>query len=129
MNHDDHIQHTWNLTHPNLGDLSIDLWTDDDTVSVDGGDGEQCDGGRRFADQLLGKYQALGYLLTSDYPVNDPHDPAADEPDESEPADKPEGCPECGSTDIDFAPNHVADLRQGDAWLCTGCNWGQWTAP
>ena len=123
---DDHIQHTWNLTHPTSDPVTIDLWRDDETVRVDGGEGEHTDRGRKDVDRLIAKYQAAGYHVASNYPVNDPHDLSADEPEAEEPDGKPEVCPECGATDFDFAPNHVADLREGDAWLCTGCRWGQW---
>jgi hypothetical protein len=37
---DNHVQHTWHLTNPDGDDISIDLWTDDYTVHVDGGPGE-----------------------------------------------------------------------------------------
>jgi hypothetical protein len=119
----DHIQHTWNLTHPTGDRITIDLWTDDETVRVEGGDHEHMDRGPKDVDRLLAKYQAAGYRVDSTYKVNDPHN-FDDEPDD-EPADKPEECPECGHP-VEYAPNHVADHRQGDAWLCTGCRWGQW---
>ncbi|MFM9656796.1 hypothetical protein [Streptomyces scabiei] len=124
---DDHVQHTWNLTHPDDGStIAIDLWTDGYSVRVDGGpdDGHDDEGGRQaIEEQLLPKYEAAGYRITSSYPVNDPE--PHDEAPADEPADKPEACPECGSP-VEHAANHVADLRQGDAWLCTGCRWGQW---
>lgn len=125
---DAHVQHTWNLTHTtNPGDeITIDLWTDGETVRVDGGpdDGHNDDRGRYAIEQeLLPKYTAHGYRIESSYAVNDPE--SRDEAADAEPADKPEACPECGSP-VEFAPNHVADLHQGDAWLCTGCRWGQW---
>jgi hypothetical protein len=120
---DSHIQHTWTLTR-GTGEIVIDLWTDSETVRVEGGDGESSDGGRKAADRLIAKYQAAGYQVTSSYPVNDPHqhdEEAAEEPD-----GKPEACPECAGSGFDYVPNHTNGLRQGDAWLCTGCRWGQW---
>ncbi len=127
--HDAHVQHTWQLTHPQHGEISIDLWTDGYSVRVDGGpdDGHDSEGGRPDVDQLIAKYQAAGYRLVRDYAVNDAEDTTADEPEDDEPADKPDGCPECGSP-VEHASNHVADHRQGDAWLCTGCRWGEWIA-
>ena len=121
---DAHVQHTWYLTRDG-DDVSIDLWTDNDTVRVDGGDDEATEGGRPAAERLLAKYTEAGYRLQRDYPVNDPatHD---DPLEDDEPEHKPEQCPECGSTTFDFAPNHQDGIRQGDAWLCTGCRWGQW---
>lgn len=126
--HDDHVQETWNLTRADGDRITIDLWTDGYSVRVDGGpdDGHDDEGGRQVIEQqFLPKYAAAGYRVESSYAVNDPesHD---DEQAADEPANKPEACPECGATDFDFAPNHVADFREGDAWLCTGCRWGQW---
>lgn len=126
IDQDDHVQHTWNLTrHSDKDTITIDLWTDGENVRVDGGDHEACDIGPEYVDELLTKYQALGYTLISDYDVNDPYSADAEASGDAEPDDKPEACPECGST-VEYAQNHVADLRQGDAWLCTGCRWGQW---
>ncbi len=121
---DDHVQHTWNLTHPDSSTITIDLWTDGYSVRVHGGpdDGHDDEGGRQAIEELLEKYTAAGYRVASSYPVNDPepHDEApADEPD-----GKPEKCPECGDP-VEYAPKHCTDLREGDAWLCTGCRWGE----
>lgn len=124
---DSHVQHTWNLTRGPGDEITIDLWTDGETVRVHGGpdDGHDNDRGRYgIEQQLLPKYAAHGYQVDSSYPVNDP-EPHDDEAPSAEPADKPEACPECGSP-VEYAPNHVADHQQGDAWLCTGCRWGQW---
>ncbi|MGA4864145.1 hypothetical protein ACPB9J_16010 [Streptomyces lavendulocolor] len=121
----DHIQHTWNLTHPTGDQIAIDLWTDGESVRVEGGRGESTDGGRKDVDRLLEKYALRGYWVESDYPVNDPHDWDADKQVDDEPADKPDECPECGHP-VEYARNHVADHRQGDAWLCTDCRWGEW---
>ncbi|MEU4912252.1 hypothetical protein [Streptomyces fradiae] len=120
----DHIQHTWNLTHPTGDRVTIDLWTDGYSVRVDGGNSESTEGGRQDVEKLLERYALRGYWVESDYPVNDPaaHD---DDTDPDEPADKPDACPECGAP-VEHASNHVADHRQGDAWLCTGCRWGEW---
>jgi hypothetical protein len=119
--HDTHVQHTWQLTR-GTDEISIDLWTDGYSVRVDGGDHDDSEGGRTDVDRLLAKYQAAGYQTVRDYAVNGPEDTSADEP-----ADKPDGCPECGSP-VEHASNHIADHRQGDAWLCTGCRWGEWIA-
>lgn len=127
MSHDDHIQHTWLLTRGTGGDeITVDLWTDNETVRVDGGGHEAGDGGRRYVDQLLAKYQAAGYQLTRDYPVNDPesHDDVLED-DDPEPDGRPEKCPDCGAPVI-YDPRYGDDYREGAAWLCTGCKWGQW---
>lgn len=127
--HDKHVQHTWNLTRDADGEeLSIDLWTDGETVRVDGGpdDGDEDDRGRTAVEELLAKYTAAGYRLVRDYPVNDPHTPDADAGEEDEvPADGPEKCPECLAP-VEYDPNHTSDFREGAAWLCTGCKWGQY---
>jgi hypothetical protein len=122
----DHIQHTWNLTHSDLGEITIDLWTDGETVRVDGGDHEAIDNGRRGVDQLLAKYQAAGYRIERDYPVNDPetHD-AEPEDDDPEPDGRPDKCPDCGAPVV-YDPRYSDDYREGAAWLCIGCKWGQW---
>ena len=128
---DDHVQHTWHLTHADGGEVRIDLWTDGETVRVDGGDGESSDGGRAAVEQLLAKYAARGYQVESSYPVNEPEQPVnepeqpVDEPAGGEPDGRPEACPECTSP-VEYAANHVGDFREGEAWLCTGCKWGQW---
>lgn len=123
--HDDHIQHTWILTHPTGDEVTIDLWTDDETVHVDGGDGESyttsSNAGRGEIEQsLLPKYRGRGYLLVRDYAVNDPHEPVL-------PDDQPDECRQCGS-DTEYVPDHYDGTKEGPAWLCTGCNWGQWSA-
>jgi hypothetical protein len=122
---DDHIQHTWQLA--DTGDeLTIDLWTDNDTVRVDGGDHEHAEGGRPMVDRLLAKYAAAGYRLVRDYPVNDPEvhaEPVED--DDPEPDGRPEKCPDCGAP-VAYDPNYGSDVGEGPAWLCTGCKWGQW---
>ncbi|MFJ9101347.1 hypothetical protein ACIRJM_23100 [Streptomyces sp. NPDC102405] len=127
--HDDHIQHTWNLTRDSDGDrITIDLWTDGYSVRVDGGpdDGHDDDRGRQAVEQLLAKYTAAGYRLVHDYAVNDPAT-SDDGDEEPEGADqRPDTCPECGTADLEYVPNHCADFREGPAWLCTGCRWGQW---
>lgn len=121
---DSHVQHTWHLARGGE-EVTIDLWTDNDTVRVDGGDDEATEGGRPAVERLLAKYTAAGYRLQRDYAVNDAE--THDEPvDDDVPDHKPEQCPECTSTTFDYAYNHVVDFRQGDAWLCTGCKWGQW---
>lgn len=128
--YDEHVQHTWNLTRDTDGDqLSIDLWTDGYTVRVEGGDGEASETGRKAVEELLEKYTAAGYRVTSDYPVNDPA--LLDDEDDEEPEgydQRPEKCPECGTTAMEYVPNHLTDFRDGPAWLCTGCKWGQWIA-
>lgn len=126
--HDTHIQHTWTLTSTHSDDISIDLWTDDYTVRIDGGpnDGEQREGGRADVDHLLAKYKAAGYRLVRDYPVNDPEprdEPVVDE--DPEPHGRPEECPECLAP-VGYEPRHSDGFREGAAWLCTGCRWGQW---
>lgn len=123
---DGHVQHTWNLAHPDGSEISIDLWTDGYSVRVDGGpdDGHDDEGGRTaIEERLLPKYAAAGYRVTSSYAVNDP-EPHDDEGDE-EPDGKPEKCPECGDP-VEYVANHCTDFREGEAWLCTGCRWGQW---
>ena len=127
-NTDDHIQHQWTLTHPDHGDLFIDLWTDGYTVHVDGGDYEECDLGQRDVDLLLAKYTAAGYQAVRDYTVNDPQPANAPEPEPDEPADRPEECPECGG-EIEYQAEHAAHGRSGPAWLCLGCRWGEWINP
>lgn len=127
MTNDDHIQHTWLLTRDSDGDeVTIELWTDDETVRVEGGDHEACDGGRQYVDRLLAKYQEAGYRITRDYPVNDPerHDDLLED-DAPEPHGRPEKCPECGGSVV-YDPRYSDDFREGAAWLCTGCKWGQW---
>ena len=127
MSDDDHVQHTWNLTHHNGDTITIDLWTDGSTVRVHGGpdDGHDDDRGRyAIEQQLLPKYQAHGYRVESSYAVNDP---AArdDESTAEEPDGKPAACPECGDP-VEYVAKHCSDFREGEAWLCTGCRWGQW---
>ena len=122
----DHVQHTWNLTRGS-DEIAVDLWTDDDTVHVTGGRGEQCDGGRTAAERLVAQYVAAGYRVASSYPVNEPEQHAEAAADEREPAGKPEACPECEQP-VEFARNHTDGFREGDAWLCTGCRWGEWIA-
>jgi hypothetical protein len=93
---------------------------------VDGGDHEAVDGGRRHVDQILAKYTAAGYRIAMDYPVNDPEpreEPVED--DDPEPDGRPEKCPECGDPVV-YDPRYSDDFREGAAWLCTGCKWGQW---
>ena len=46
-----------------------------------------------------------------------------------ETADRPEKCPECGGTVFEFVANHCDGTKEGHAWLCTGCRWGQWITP
>ncbi|MFD7465078.1 YajG family lipoprotein [Streptomyces tendae] len=121
--YDDHIQHTWNLTRPDSDGITIDLWTDGYTVRVDGGDGEASETGRNAVEELLEKYTAAGYRIASSYAVNDPV--ALDEEPEAEPDGRPEKCPECGSP-VEYEASHVTDFREGEAWLCTGCRWGQY---
>jgi hypothetical protein len=124
---DAHVQHTWNLTHDNGDRISIDLWTDSETVRVDGGpdDGHHDDRGRKvIEEQLLPKYTAAGYRIDSAYPVNDPARLDDDSP-EDEPDGKPDACPECGDP-VEYEANHCTALREGPAWLCTGCRWGQY---
>jgi hypothetical protein len=126
--HDDHVQHTWNLARDADGDrISIDLWTDGYSVRVDGGpdDGHEDDRGLQVIEQqLLPKYAEAGYRVESSYAVNDPAQLDDDGPD-AEPDGKPDECPECGSA-VEYEPHHCTDLREGQAWLCTGCRWGQW---
>lgn len=124
---DAHVQHTWNLAHDSGDEFTIDLWTDGYSVRVHGGpdDGHDDEGGLRVIEQeLLPKYTAAGYRVTSHYAVNDPavldDEEPADEPD-----GKPEKCPECGDP-VEYVANHCSDFREGEAWLCTGCRWGQW---
>jgi hypothetical protein len=123
---DVHVQHTWNLTHDNGDTVSIDLWTDGYTVRVDGGpdDGHDDDRGQQAVEELLGKYTAAGYRIDSAYAVNDPEQLDDEGPDD-EPDGKPDACPECGDP-VEYAPNHCSDFREGPAWLCTGCRWGQY---
>lgn len=125
---DAHIQHTWQLTHDNGDEITIDLWTDDYTVHVDGGpdNGDQREGGRADIDHLLTKYRANGYRLVRDYAVNDPesHDEPVED-DDPEPDGRPEECPECGAP-VEFDPRFGDEFREGAAWLCTGCKWGQY---
>lgn len=126
--HDEHVQHTWQLTHDNGDEITIDLWTDGYTVCVDGGpdDGDQREGGRADVDHLLTKYQANGHRLVRDYAVNDPepHEEPV-EADDPEPDGRPEKCPDCGAPVV-YDARYCADFGEGPAWLCTGCKWGQW---
>ncbi|MDT0608808.1 hypothetical protein [Streptomyces lancefieldiae] len=127
MTDDEHVQHTWNLAHPDGGEMTIELWTDGYSVRVHGGpdDGHDDDRGlHAIEEELLPKYRAAGYRVESDYAVNDPesHD---DEPEDVEPDGRPEACPECGSP-VEYEANHVSDFREGEAWLCTDCKWGQY---
>ena len=121
-----HIQHTWQLARDNGDEITVDLWTDGETVRVDGGDREAGDGGRRYVDRLLAKYTAAGYRIERDYAVSDaePHaEPVED--DDAEPDGRPEKCPDCGGTVV-YDPRHGDDYREGAAWLCTDCKWGRW---
>ncbi|MFF0009555.1 hypothetical protein ACFYQT_39875 [Streptomyces tibetensis] len=130
----DHVQHTWHLTHDNGDEITIDLWTDDYSVRVDGGpdDGHEDERGRDVIEQqLLPKYIAAGYRLTRDYPVNDreSHEEPAEDDQQPEGADqKPDQCPQCASTDFEYAPNYTRGWREGPAWRCAdpSCSWGQW---
>jgi hypothetical protein len=126
--HDNHVQHTWNLKNADGDEISIDLWTDGYSVRVDGGpdDGDEDERGQTAVDQLLAKYTAAGYTLQHDYPVNDPepHDDTPED-DDPEPHGRPESCPECGASVV-YDPHYGDDFREGAAWLCTGCKWGQW---
>ena len=127
---DDHIQHVWNLTHPDGNELTIELWTDDYTVRVHGGpdDGEDDDRGRKAVDELLARYTAAGWRTDSEYAVNDLCNPD-DEPVQGPDLDsRPDECPQCGSRAFEYVPNHVTDLREGEAWLCGGpaCAWGRY---
>ncbi|MFD0074309.1 hypothetical protein ACFVIY_17930 [Streptomyces sp. NPDC127166] len=119
--HDDHIQHTWILTHPTGDEITIDLWTDGESVRVEGGQGESTDGGRKDVDRLIEKYCLRGYWVTAGYEVNDPHEPEL-------PDDRPDECAECGQP-CEYVPDHYDGYRTGPAWMCTGCcKWGQWSA-
>jgi hypothetical protein len=119
--YDDHVQHTWILTRDTDEQVHIELWTDGYSVRVDGGDGEDSEGGKTAVGELIAKYEAAGYQQTRDYPVNDPESAVEEE---AEPDGKPDACPECGSP-VAFEPRYVTDVREGDAWLCTGCRWGR----
>lgn len=124
---DDHVQHTWNLANADGDEIGIDLWTDGYSVRVHGGpdDGDEDEGGRpAIEERLLPKYAAAGYRVTSSYAVNDPESHDDEEP-AAEPDGKPEACPECGSP-VEYVANHCSDFGEGEAWLCTGCRWGQW---
>lgn len=127
---DAHVQHQWILTHPDEGhdDVHIELWTDGYSVRVTGGDDEDSEQGRPAVDTLLAKYQAAGYQVAHDYSVNDPEPEDAPELESTEPANRPEGCPECGSA-VEYQAEHAAHGRSGPAWLCLGCRWGEWIAP
>ncbi|MGW6557946.1 hypothetical protein [Streptomyces hydrogenans] len=124
--HTDHIQHTWHLTHPTHGPLTITLWVDDETVQVEGGDGESYstgdgEGRPEIETYLLPKYQQQeGYTLVRDYAVNPPNNTPL-------PDDRPDGCPQCGQP-TEYVPHHHDGTREGPAWMCTGCRWGQWSA-
>ena len=127
MSDDAHVQHTWNLTNDAGDRITIDLWTDGYSVRVHGGpdDGHDDEGGRQVIEQqLLPKYRVAGYRVESSYVVSDPESHDDEEPDE-EPDGKPEACPECGSP-VEYVPNHADGFREGPAWLCTGCRWGEW---
>jgi len=117
--HDDHIQHTWILTHPTGDEVTIDLWTDGESVRVEGGQGESTDGGRKDVDRLIERYCLRGYWITNDYAVNDPHEPEL-------PDDRPDGCPECGQP-CEFVDLYDSGTAEGPAWLCTGCRWRVWS--
>lgn len=128
MTDHDHVQHTWQLAHPDNDEITIDLWTDGDTIRVDGGDGEATEGGHQMVDRLLAKYRAAGYSPVRDYPVNaaETHSQPVED-DDPEPDGRPDGCPECGAS-VEYEPNysHPDVPGEGPAWLCTGCKWGQW---
>ena len=124
LDDDSHVQHTWTLTRSADGDeICIDLWTDGETIQVHGGDGESYtpgpDAREQIEQQILPKYAALGYRVDSDYAVNDAHEPEL-------PDDQPDECAECGR-DTEYVPDHYDGYRTGPAWMCTGCNWGQWS--
>ncbi|MET8080063.1 hypothetical protein [Streptomyces sp. NPDC005303] len=124
--HDDHVQHTWRLAHPDGEEITIDLWTDNDTVRVDGGDHEDAEGGQAMVDRLLATYTAAGWRRVRDYAVNDAvahAEPVQD--DAPEPHGRPEKCPDCGAPVV-YEPRYGSDVGEGAAWLCTGCKWGQW---
>jgi len=122
--HDDHIQHTWNLAHPVADPITIELWTDGYSVRVEGGDEQSTEGGRKDVDRFIEKYALRGYWVTSGYAVNDPHEP---EPEPELPDDQPDECAECGQP-TEYVPDHYDGYRTGPAWMCTGCKWGQWSA-
>ncbi|MFE9461673.1 hypothetical protein [Streptomyces californicus] len=128
---DAHVQHQWILTHPDTDrdDVHIELWTDDYTVRVTGGDGEDSEEGRPAVEALLTKYQSAGYRVAHDYPVNDPAPEPENtpEPELAEPDGRPDACPECGSP-VEYEPTytHPDTWGEGPAWLCTGCRWGRW---
>lgn len=125
---DDNVLHTWALARGD-DEISIDLWTDGYSVRVDGGpdDGHDDDRGHHAVEALLAKYTAAGYRLVRDYAVNDPATHNDDAEDDLVGADqRPDRCPECGGTGMEHVPYHVTDYREGPAWLCTGCKWGQW---
>lgn len=42
----------------------------------------------------------------------------------AEPDDRPDACPECGSTTFDYDPAYSDGCSSCPAWLCTGCKWG-----
>jgi hypothetical protein len=126
--HDEHVQHTWNLANVDGDQIAIELLTDDETVRVDGGDGEDLtvwNARRVIEEQLLPKYTAAGYQITSSYAVNDPATGDDDETEGGEPDGRPAACPECGSP-VEYVANHVSDFREGEAWMCTECRWGQY---
>jgi hypothetical protein len=41
-----------------------------------------------------------------------------------EPDDRPDACPECGTTVFDYDPAYSDGCSSHPAWLCTGCKWG-----
>lgn len=130
MSHGDaHVQHTWQLIRDGDGDeVTIELWTDEYSVRVHGGDDEESEGGRADVDRLLAQYTAAGYRAVRDYPVNAPvvhEEPVEEGP--VEPDNRPEKCPQCGAP-VEYEPNygHPDGAGEGPAWLCTVCKWGEW---
>jgi hypothetical protein len=126
---DDHVQEIWVLARDGAEDITIELWTDDETVRVHGGpdDGDDSDRGRRAVEEtLLPKYLAAGYRLERTYQVNDPVTRDDELEDEGDPHARPERCPDCGGP-VEYDPHfsHPDISREGPAWICTACKWGE----
>ncbi|GAA1779479.1 MULTISPECIES: hypothetical protein [Actinomycetes] len=66
---DDHVHEVWIMT-CGTDELTIELWTDLESIHVHGGDGEAYSGSRtEIVDSLVAKYEQAGWTLTANHEV------------------------------------------------------------